>query len=136
MLLLALLNCLLGVVFGLLYRVMILAPLIAIAVLEATLVALPAGTWISVLWRSGILIASLEIGYFGGSAISVYLGGLRFPTHSPQLENAHSVHGFVGGAVRKKLGLALMSEKANVGRRVVSEDLPASANVEDSRDAA
>src|ERR1700737_673732 len=124
MLLLALLNCLLGVVFGLLYRVMILAPLIAIAVLEATVVALPAGTWISVLWRSGILIASLEMGYFGGSAISVYLGGLRFPTRSPQLENPHS---FFAGAVAKKLGLAFVSEKANRGRvyRVVSVDLPA-----------
>jgi hypothetical protein len=48
--LLALLNCLLGVVFGLRYRVMILAPLIAITVLEAFFLALPAGTWISVLW--------------------------------------------------------------------------------------
>ena len=71
--LLALANCLLGGLVGIRYRVWIIIPLSAIAILEACLLELGEATWISILWHAAALIASIELGYLIGSAIGAYL---------------------------------------------------------------
>jgi hypothetical protein len=70
---LAPINCLLGLLFGIRYRVMILFPLIAVAIIEAALIGIPHGTWISGLWVSVVLIACIEIGYLIGAGLPVFL---------------------------------------------------------------
>ena len=66
------LNCLLGVLCGTYFRVFIVLPLIAIAVLEAAAIGIiETGAWIAV-GNSLVLIVCIEIGYVIGAAL-VYL---------------------------------------------------------------
>src|SRR5215813_11209346 len=69
MLLLPSLNCLLGVLCGTYFRVFIVIPLIALAVLEAAAIGIiETGTWIAIR-NSLVLIACIEIGYLIGAAL-------------------------------------------------------------------
>jgi hypothetical protein len=74
MLLLASINFLVGALFGVRYRVMILLPLTAIVVPEAILIHVQAETWISTLWKTLVLLACVEIGYLAGTVL-----GALFP---------------------------------------------------------
>src|SRR5262249_49357558 len=68
MLLLPPLNCLLGVLCGTYFRVFIVLPLIALAVLEAAAVGIiETGSWIAIV-NSLVLMACIEIGYLIGAA--------------------------------------------------------------------
>jgi hypothetical protein len=70
---LILINGLLGVIWGLRFKVPLLVPLIAIAILEAVFLRT---TWMSTFWWGVALVCSLEMGYLVGSA---------FGTMSPTL---------------------------------------------------
>jgi hypothetical protein len=65
-------NLCLGIVVGIRYRVMILLPLAGLVIIEVLLLELPGGTWISALWRSVILMTSLEAGYLVGAALRAF----------------------------------------------------------------
>lgn len=67
----SLLDGLLGVICGLRFRVEILVPLIATAIIEVA-VFKPGGMWSSHFWSAVELITLLEIGFFVGSAIGAY----------------------------------------------------------------
>lgn len=76
LLMVALANGLVAAIFGLRFRVKILIPLIAVAIVEA-LILKHDGTWWSALWSVVVLIVSLEIGYLIGSAVdTVWLESL------------------------------------------------------------
>jgi len=80
MLLLALCNVLLGTICGLWFRVSILAPLVAVAVIEEVVVPkhLPSWSsafWWSTFWSALLLVATLEVGYL----IGVSMNALRRP---------------------------------------------------------
>ena len=70
MLLLAPVNCSLGILFGIRYPVMAMLPLIAAAIFEAVLIESPTGMW-SAVWMSAALITCLEVGYLVGAGIRV-----------------------------------------------------------------
>ena len=78
------LNCLLGVLCGTYFRVFIVLPLIAIAVVEAAAIGIiETGAWIAV-GNSLVLIACIEIGYLIGAAL-VFL----FPVSALQIVRRH-----------------------------------------------
>ena len=71
MLLLPPLNCVLGVLCGTRYRVFIVLPLAALAVVEVLFFEIMrSGTWISVTWKSLGLIACIETGYLIGATLA------------------------------------------------------------------
>jgi hypothetical protein len=72
MILAALLNGLFGVICGLRFRVLILAPLTVVAVGEMFFLKTPNDTWTSISLSTIILIFSIEIGYFGGAILSSF----------------------------------------------------------------
>ncbi len=76
---LALVNCFLGALVGIRYRVWIIIPLSAIAILEVAILEFREATWTSILWHAGALIVSIELGYLVGSAIGAYLADRHFP---------------------------------------------------------
>lgn len=71
MLPISLLNGLLGAICGLRFRVQILVPLIAIAIIEVAVLK-PGGMWSSEFWSAVGLITLLEIGYLIGSTVGCY----------------------------------------------------------------
>lgn len=72
----ALANGFVAAIFGFRFRVQILIPLIAVAIVEA-LILKHNGTWSLALWSVVVLIVSLEIGYLIGSAVdAVWLGAI------------------------------------------------------------
>ena len=67
----SLLNGLVGAICGFRFRILILAPLIAIAVIEATVLQ-RTGSSSSRIWSAVGLITLLEIGYLTGSVAAAY----------------------------------------------------------------
>jgi hypothetical protein len=67
--LLPLINCVLGAICGMCFRVQILAPLIAFACIEGAILEHASIGW-SVLYAA-ILIVAIDIGYLAGSAGAV-----------------------------------------------------------------
>jgi hypothetical protein len=72
MILTALLNGLFGVICGLRFRVLILAPLTVVALGEIFFLKTPNDTWSSISLSTIVLIFSIEIGYFGGAILSSF----------------------------------------------------------------
>jgi hypothetical protein len=70
------LNGFLGALCGLWFRLQILVPLIAAAVIEAVLLK-GTGTGCSALWTAIVLICTVEIGYLLGSALVVFWPTLK-----------------------------------------------------------
>jgi hypothetical protein len=69
MILTALLNGLFGVICGLRFRVLILAPLTVVALGETFFLKMPNDTWSLISIKTIVLIFSVEIGYFGGAIL-------------------------------------------------------------------
>ena len=69
MILAALLNALLGAVCGLRFRVLILAPLSCVALIEIFLLGTVHEGWLSCTISAVALILALEIGYFVGAVL-------------------------------------------------------------------
>jgi len=67
--LMVVLNGLLGALCGLWFRVKILIPLIALAIVEVA-VFKSAGTWSSMFWLALALIVTVEMSYLIGSALA------------------------------------------------------------------
>jgi hypothetical protein len=76
---LAAIHFVLGAVLGARFRVFMLLPFVALAILEAVVFEPPIVKWSSVLWHSMLLIVCLEIGYLIGAALTTFLSvsGLR-----------------------------------------------------------
>jgi hypothetical protein len=64
----ALLNGLLGATCGLIFRVRILIPLIAVACVQVAIFK-QTGMWASAFWRGVALISAVELGYLIGSSV-------------------------------------------------------------------
>jgi hypothetical protein len=81
MILTALVNAVLGVFCGLRFRVLILAPLAGLAVVEILLLKLSHEGWLSIFIAAVVLLFSLEGGYF----IGAILGDSRLLSEFPLL---------------------------------------------------
>ena len=68
MFLVALSNCLLGTICGLWFRVAIIVPLLAVALIEAAILKHIA-EWSSAFWLTIVLITMLEMGYLIGLVV-------------------------------------------------------------------
>src|SRR2546423_1596268 len=101
MLLLASINFLVGALFGVRYRVMILLPLTAIAIPEAILIQVQAEAWISTLWKTLVLLACVEIGYLAGTLLGAFFpaSGRDFWNEKVQKEGKTSLHDFCSRSV-------------------------------------
>jgi hypothetical protein len=88
-LIVALINGLLGVICGVRFRIQIFIPLIAIVLVEVSLLRL-SGVG-SVFWSAVVLICSLEMGYLVGSAFSTFSTlFVGFRPHTPFQGREHS----------------------------------------------
>jgi hypothetical protein len=72
LIILVLINALLGFIWGLRFKVPLLAPLVAIAILEAVFLRT---TWMSAFWWGIALVCLLEMAYLAGSVF----GARRLP---------------------------------------------------------
>lgn len=63
--LLIILDCLLGAVCGLLFRAIVLVPLMVLGCIEVAVIS-GSGTWSSAAWSAIWLICALEFGYAAG----------------------------------------------------------------------
>ncbi|HEY6617919.1 MAG TPA: hypothetical protein VIY68_00085 [Steroidobacteraceae bacterium] len=68
----AILNALLGVSCGALFRVTILIPLIAMACVETAILKMT-GLWPSPIWSAFVLIVLIDTGYLIGASMSALL---------------------------------------------------------------
>jgi hypothetical protein len=77
MLRLIIFNLLLGAVCGLRFRVMILVPLTALAVIQVLFFAPDSGSWIAVMWRCAVLVIGLQAGFLFGAMFASRIGSPR-----------------------------------------------------------